>query len=304
MLSGALLCLSEDGNWLLMWPPQPERTRSSAPQNSFVPPVLQRITWVRTGPISEVDERWHADLGPSREPGTSNSYDELYDNDDGLDLQYPHLLQSVREGRRVFHYFRSGDRVGFLIDMAPDRKSVFWTTTGLLDPDTAAPTVDLVPCDFSPDPKADERSNSVEYSCEMGPIGFDNLNHRLVAKYQIVRPKTQSKAQLAGLRSSDHTVVSTNKRCVEPSCRYSMIHRSRTERSQRILFSHVSSTIRAAAISKSDGCAMGPRCQRPNVAIYRVGLSGHQRTSCRTVGKEFSDPDRRKRIPGLQAGKM
>ncbi len=272
VLSGALLCLSEDGNWLLMWPPQPERTRSSAPQNSFVPPVLQRITWVRTGPTSEVDERWHADLGPSREPGTSNSYDELYDNDDGLDLQYQHLLQSVREGRRVFHYFRSGDRVGFLIDMAPDRKSVFWTTTGLLDPDTAAPTVDLVPCDFSPDPKADERSNSVEYSCEMGPIGFDNLNHRLVAKYQIVRPKTQSKAQLAGSPVvGPYSCEQQQALCrTELQILYDPPVKDRAP--QRVLFSHISSTIRAAAISESDG-SLWVRDANGQTWRYTVGLS-------------------------------
>ena len=54
--------------------------------------------------------------------------------------------------RQVFQFFRSGDNVGFLIDDGADRTAMFWTTTGLLDPDLVkVPLKDaLAECRFDP----------------------------------------------------------------------------------------------------------------------------------------------------------
>ena len=81
------------------------------------------------------DDKWHAELGPPRRPGTSQSWDDLDDGDDALNREYARLYEAVREGRRVFQLFRSAHNVGFLIPMSGDRTALLWTTTGLLDPD-------------------------------------------------------------------------------------------------------------------------------------------------------------------------
>jgi hypothetical protein len=72
ILAGALLCLSDNANWLLMWPSQ----RDSR-QAGWMPPYIQRIAWVRLGPITDQDDMWHAALGPPRRPNTTQSWDVL-----------------------------------------------------------------------------------------------------------------------------------------------------------------------------------------------------------------------------------
>src|SRR5690606_15451224 len=127
--SGAIVCLSHDANWLLTWP--------SLPGNQFVsPPVIQRIVWIRTGPIRYRDNRWHAELSPARRPATSQSWSVMREVD--LNTEYRKLHQDAREGGRTFQSFRKGENVGFLIAMK-DATAMLWTTTGVLDPDPVEP---------------------------------------------------------------------------------------------------------------------------------------------------------------------
>ena len=65
---GALVCLSDDANWLLTWLVQSDRHQSA--DAGVQPPYIQRIVWIRTGPIANRDNQWHAELTDhvSREP--------------------------------------------------------------------------------------------------------------------------------------------------------------------------------------------------------------------------------------------
>jgi hypothetical protein len=174
------------------------------------------------------------------------------------------LYDAVRENRQVFHSFRNGDNVGFLIDVAPGRKSMFWTTTGLLDPDPVKFPDRFVDCRFIPDSKAQERS-AIGHGCEMGPIEFDHLNHKLVAKYQVVRPRMQlASIPVAGTFNCEPESALCR---TELQILYDPPVRDRSP--QRAQFSHPSSTIKEASISKG---SLWIRDANGQVWRYIVGL--------------------------------
>ena len=132
--SGAIVCLSADGNWLLTWVVQSGRQQAGT-ESGVQPPFIQRIIWIRTGPVKSQDNKWHAELTAPRAPGTAQSYDDLTEGDDSLNRDYPRLYEAVRQRRPKFYSFRRNDNVGFLIPMSDDRTAMMWTTTALLDPD-------------------------------------------------------------------------------------------------------------------------------------------------------------------------
>jgi len=262
--SGVLVCLSQDANWLLTWPPQPDRPQSAS--DSVQPPTLQRIVWIRTGPITDRDNKWYAQLAGPRNPGTSQSYDDLTDSTDGLNREYSRLYEAVREGRQVFRFFRSGDNVGFLIAMAPDRTAMFWTTTGLLDPDLVEFPLKhpLSECRFVPYSKADEKGQNTPFMrCEMGPIAFDGLAHRLIADYKVTvrAPQPATPAEAFNCEPEGELCRTELQIVYDPP--------DDERGSQRVSFLHVSSTIKAAAIWND---ALWVRDANGQVWRYLVGL--------------------------------
>ena len=73
----------------------------------------------------------------------------------------------------MFRFFRSGDNVGFLIEMAPDRTAMFWTTTGLLDPDIVEFPLKhkLLRMSFRSSFQGRRKGHNTPFMrCEMGPI--------------------------------------------------------------------------------------------------------------------------------------
>ncbi len=266
--SGVLVCLSQDANWLLTWPPQPDRPQSAS--DSVQPPTLQRIVWIRTGPITDRDSKWYAQLAGPRNPGTSQSYDDLTDSTDGLNREYSRLYEAVREGRQVFRFFRSGDNVGFLIAMAPDRTAMFWTTTGLLDPDLVEFPLKhpLSECRFGPHSKADEKGQNTPFMrCEMGPIAFDGLAHRLIADYKVTvrAPQPATPAEAFNCEPEGELCRTELQIVYDPP--------DDERGSQRVSFLHVSSTIKAAAIWND---ALWVRDANGQVWRYLVGLGAIQ----------------------------
>ena len=181
---GALVCLSHNAHWLLTWPLQPDG-RQTGSSSSFLPPVMQRITWIRTGPKTDRDGKWHAELNPPRIPTTSQSWAVLINS---LNAQYPRLYEAVRDGRPVFQWFKSGDRVGFLItaEQSSEYLAMLWTTTGLLDPDPVNSELPnaLSECRFVRDSRSDQNDETKTIMrCPMGGIEVDGLKHELFAHY-------------------------------------------------------------------------------------------------------------------------
>ena len=81
--SGAIVCLSS------RWQLASDVGRSiGAPAGRdriwCQPPFIQRIIWIRTGPVKSQDNKWHAELTAPRAPGTAQSYDDLTEGDDSL----------------------------------------------------------------------------------------------------------------------------------------------------------------------------------------------------------------------------
>ncbi len=280
--SGALVCLSQDANWLLTWPPQPYRPQSAS--DSIQPPTIQRIVWIRTGPIKDQDSKWYAELTGPRNPGTSQSYDDLTDSTDGLNREYSRLYEAVREGRQVFRFFRSGDNVGFLIAMAPNRSAMFWTTTALLDPDLVEFPLknELSECRFGPYSKADEKGQNTAFRrCEMGPITFDGLAHRLIADYKVRAP------QLASATPAEAFSCDPEGELCRTELQIVYDPPDVERGSQRVSFLHVSSTVKAAAIWDD---ALWVRDANGQVWRYLVGL-GAIKELLPHRWKGVSDPD-------------
>jgi len=182
------------------------------------------------------------------------------------------LYEAVQQRRRqVFHFFRKGDNVGFLIDMAPEQTAMLWTTTGLLDPDMVKfPLKDkLVDCQFSSYSRPDEKGETTTFrGCVMGPIFFDGLNHKLVADYKI-----NEAPQLASAPpTSSLSCIPEGALCrTEVRIEYDPPDVERG--SQRVAFSHLSSTIKAAAIWDD---ALWVRDANGQVWRYLVGLEAIQ----------------------------
>ena len=268
--SGALACLSDNANWLLVWPLQSDRHQGGA-DAGVQPPTIQRIVWIRTGPAADQDSKWHAELAAPRNPGTSQSYDDLVEGDDALNREYSRLYEAVHQRRQVFQFFRKDDNVGFLIDMAPERTAMLWTTTGLLDPDMIEfPLKDkLVDCQFSPYSRPDEKGETTSFrGCVMGPIFFDGLNHKLVADYKINEaPQLASAPPTSSLSCMPEGALCRTELRIE----YDPPDVERG--SQRVAFSHLSSTIKAAAIWDD---ALWVRDANGQVWRYLVGLEAIQ----------------------------
>jgi hypothetical protein len=244
--SGAIVCLSHDANWLLTWPPLPGNQLGS-------PPLIQRIIWIRTGPLADRDRRWRAELNPPRRPDTAQSWSDLEDQID-LNEEYPKLHQDAREGGRNFRSFRNGDNVGFLIAMK-DSTAMLWTVTGLLDPVPVQPGTlkrPLKDCPFiKVPPEVDQTGASRTFMrCEMGPIAFDGLHHMLRARYELVELKIQlQSASTFQVQSAqnDAPCEPENALCrTELRIEYDPQHPQRE--SVRAALLHLSSRIKAAAI--------------------------------------------------------
>jgi hypothetical protein len=238
ILAGALLCLSDNANWLLMWPSQ----RDSR-QAGWMPPYIQRIAWVRLGPITDQDDMWHAALGPPRRPNTTQSWDVL---ESSLNEQYSALYDDVRQGRPAFQSFQSGDRVGFLITVGQtsDFTALLWTTTGLLDPDPVESALPhpLSECQFVRDPKSDQQGKTV-MRCGMGSIGFDGLEHELFAHYRI-----DDTPQLASAEAQGAAPCYPESALCRTELRVEYVPRQPERDPVRIAVEHLSSTVKAAAI--------------------------------------------------------
>ena len=196
LLSGALVCLSSDANWLLTWLSLPGNQLQS-------PPFIQRIIWFRTGPVQNRDHRWQAELSPARFPATSQSYDDLSPGRTDINKEYPKLHQAAQKGGHNFHWFRNGDNVGFLIAMT-DTTAVLSTTTGLRDPDPVPPGMlehklaemrKSGECEFVETEASDDRGERQPFMvCEKGPSAFDGLRYMLRVRYRKVdkEPQLQS----------------------------------------------------------------------------------------------------------------
>jgi hypothetical protein len=232
LLAGALVCLSDNANWLLTWPSQ----RDSR-QAGWMPPFIQRIAWVRLGPISDQDEMWHAELGPQRRPNTTQSWDVL---ESSLNEQYSTLYEAVRQGQPAFQSFQSGDRVGFLITagQSSDSNALLWTTTGLADPDPVESALPhpLSECGrFGRDARSDQQGEiKTIMLCRMGSFGFDGLEHELFAHHRI-------DAQGAAPCYPEGALCLT-------TLRVEYFPRQPGRDPLRIAVEHLSSTVKAAAI--------------------------------------------------------
>lgn len=143
---GSLVCLSHDANWFLMWTPLAKDQRRS-------PPLLQRILWIRTAPISgQYDANWHAEAHPHRRPTSFQSYRNL----DELSVDYEDLRTSIQEGRQPIKSFHVDDRAGFLIPITSTQLAVLWTGAGTLDADPVDSNIPtLRECKFNPVIKRD-----------------------------------------------------------------------------------------------------------------------------------------------------
>ena len=226
--SGALVCLSKDANWLLMWPSRPETA----------PPVIQRIVWIRLGPMADRDERWHAELQPPRLPGTEQSWSAL------VSLDRDKVAQDASQAVKLF---RSGYRIGFLIDMQ-DETAMLWTVTGLRDPDPVGPgrlSQSLIECKFhsyrGPDQKGEIRTFR---HCEMGPIAFDSLSHTLRAHNEVA----EEVPQLASAQSRGDATCNPDGALCQTELRIEYTPQVDGREPLRIALSHLSSTVKAAAI--------------------------------------------------------
>jgi hypothetical protein len=230
LLSGALVCLSDDANWLLTWPPR-------------MPPYIQRIAWVRLGPIADQDDMWRAELGLQRRPNTSQSWDVL---ESSLNEQYSALYEAVRQGQPAFQSFQRGDRVGFLITggQSSDSNALLWTTTGLADPvpvESALPHP-LSECRFVRDARSDQQGKTV-MRCGMGSIGFEGLEHQLFAHYRI-----DDTPQLASAEAQGAAPCYPEGALCVTTLRVEYFPRQPGRDPLRIAVEHLSSTVKAAAI--------------------------------------------------------
>jgi hypothetical protein len=241
LLAGALVCLSDNANWLLTWPLQ--RDSREAAGSSWMPPYIQRIAWVRLGPIADQDDMWHANLGPQRGPNTSQSWDVIQLS---LNEQYWALYETVRQGRPAFQSFQSGDKVGFLITVGQpsDFVAMLWTTTGLLDADPVESALPhpLSECRFVRDARSDQHGKTV-MQCGMGSIGFDGLEHELFAHYKIDDAPQLASAEV----QSDAPCYPEGALC-RTTLRVEYFPRQPGREPVRIAIEHLSSTVKEAAI--------------------------------------------------------
>ena len=262
---GALVCLSDDANWLLTWLVQSDRNQRA--DAGVQPPYIQRIVWIRTGPIANRDNQWHAELTDQRQPGTSQSYEDLTEGDESLNKDYSRLYKAVSEQEQVFKFFRRGDNVGFLVDMTQDRTAMLWTTTALADPDPVKEPLKepLADCKFAITRRPDDKGEAKTYrGCVMGPISFDDLNHNLVADYQ-----TNEVPQLASIQLASVVSCNPESALCKTELRIEYDPPDAEGESQRIVIPHLSSAIKAAAIW--DG-VLWVRDANGQVWRYVVGL--------------------------------
>jgi hypothetical protein len=208
-----------------------------------MPTYIQRIAWVRLGPITDQDDMWHANLGPQRGPNTSQSWDVL---ETSLNEQYSALYEAVRQGRPAFQSFQSGDRVGFLITagQSSEPNALLWTTTGLADPDPVESALPhpLSECRFVRDSRSDKQGKTV-MQCGMGNIGFDGLEHELFAHYRI-----DDTPRLASTEAQSDAPCYPEGALCRTELRVEYFPRQPGRDPLRIAVEHLSSTVKAAAI--------------------------------------------------------
>ncbi|MET4607643.1 hypothetical protein ABIB90_007147 [Bradyrhizobium sp. JR4.1] len=172
---GSLVCLSHDANWFLMWTPLAKDQRRS-------PPLLQRILWIRTAPISgQYDANWHAEAHPHRRPTSFQSYRNL----DELSDYYEDLRTSIQEGRQPIKSFHVDDRAGFLIPITSTQLALLWTSAGTLDADPVDSGIPrLRECKFIPVIKRDAIGRMSKYlNCNTGKAFFENEWYDVEAEY-------------------------------------------------------------------------------------------------------------------------